>query len=288
MSQEPQPPTREDERSGGRLALQGDEAQLFARYQARLLRATSATVITSSDNVDDACAFAWSQLLACQPRRECVFAWLRQVARREAIRLDGAGRRTVELDFETHPELAGHMRSPAAAHRSAETAQGLLEVRERLAVLPQDQREIAFMRAAGWRYGDIAECLHITEARVNKLLARADTRIRDLDQRDLATRSTRAARLQQLEDDPPPYLLSAIGRPPRPDPKRTGEHLRLEWRRIALAVDDYRATHGIADPYRALGAGPPAVTAGTDRGGGLEQRIASFAEARHRGIDRGL
>ncbi|MCA1700663.1 MAG: hypothetical protein LC790_17880, partial [Actinobacteria bacterium] len=162
--------------------------------------------------------------------------------------------------------------------------QGLLEVRERLAALPADQREIVFMRAAGWRYRDIANCLHITEARVNKLLARADARIRDLDQRDLTTSSTRAARMQQLEDDPPPYLLSAIGRPPRTDPKRGGAHLRLEWRRIALTVDDYRAAHGIADPYRALGAETP-VTASADRGG-LEQRIASFAQARHRGIDR--
>ena len=278
---------RSSDRSGGPPALQGDEAQLFSRYQARLLRATSATVTTSSDNVDDACASAWSQLLACQPHREFIYAWLRQVARREAIRLDAASRRTVELDLDTHPGLAGRMRSPAAAHRSAESAQGLLEVRERLAVLPADQREIVFLRAAGWRYADIAECLDITEARVNKLLVRADARIRDLEERDLAPRSMRAARLQELEDDPPPYLLSAIGRPPRPDFRGGGEHLRLEWRRIALAVDDYRAAHGIADPCRALGAGPPAASRGTD-GVGLEQRIASFAQARRRGVDRAL
>lgn len=292
MTEEASQPSLADDRSGdpsgGRPALHGDEAQLFARYQARLLRATSATVTTSSDNVDDACAFAWSQLLACQPRREFIYAWLRQVARREAIRLDQASGRTVELDLETHPRLAGRMRSPAAAHRSAESAQGLLEVRERLSVLPADQREIVFLRAAGWRYADIAECLNITEARVNKLLVRADARIRDLEERDLAPRSVRAARLQQLEGDPPPYLLSAIGRPPRSDPRRGGEHALLEWRRIALAVDDYRAAHAIADPHRALGAAEAlAATGGGDRGE-LEQRIASFAQARRRGVDRAL
>jgi len=106
-------------------------------------------------------------------------------------------------------------------------------------------------------------------------------------ERDIAPRSMRAARLQELEDDPPPYLLSAIGRPPRPDLRGGGEHLRLEWRRIALAVDDYRAAHGIADPCRALGAGPPAASRGTDRVG-LEHRISSFAQARRRGVDRAL
>ena len=57
MTEEASPPSLEDDRSndrsGGRPALQGDEAQLFARYQPRLLRATSATVATTSDNVDD-------------------------------------------------------------------------------------------------------------------------------------------------------------------------------------------------------------------------------------------
>jgi RNA polymerase sigma factor (sigma-70 family) len=265
---------------GGPAALQGDEALLFDRYQDRLRRVTSATVVTSPDNVDDACAFAWSQLLARQPKREWIFAWLRLVARREALRLDKVGRATSVLDDTENASGLGaaRVRSPATAHRSAESTHALLEVRERLALLPADQREIAFMRAAGWRYGDIAECLGITEARVNKLLVRGDARLRELDRRDIAPRS---------EDDPPPFLLSTIGRPPRADPKRAGEHLRLEWRRLALAVDDLRVAHGISDPRRAFGGEKSEAIPVADRNG-LEQRIASFAHARGRGADRTL
>jgi RNA polymerase sigma factor (sigma-70 family) len=291
MTDQAQQPASSKARAAGpgarRLALQGDEAQLFERHHARLRRVTAATVLTSWENVDDACAFAWSQLLTSQPRRETVFAWLRQVARREAIRLDQGSLRTVHLDIDKAPELAGRARSPVAAHRSAASTQGMLEVQERLAALPQDQREIWFMRAGGWHYRDIADCLGLTEARVSKLLRRADAHVRELDQRDIAPHSARAQRLQQLEDRPPPFLLSAIGRPPRPTVKRAGEQRRLDWRRIALAIDDYRAAHNITDPDRALGTEAPAAGPCADRTG-LEQRIASFMQARSRGVDRAL
>jgi RNA polymerase sigma factor (sigma-70 family) len=267
-------------------ALRGDEAQLFARYNDRLRRVTSITVPTTAANVDDACAFAWSQLIARQPQRRTVFGWLRVVARREAIRLDSIGQRTVELELERQPGLARASEPEHAARRTIDSAQGLLEVRDRLAVLPDDQREVAFMRAAGWRYTDIAECLDLTEARVARLLRRADARLRDLDQRDLAPTSARAARLQQLETDPPPFLLRAIGRPPRPNPKR-GETLRLEWRRIALAVDDHRAAHNITDPYRALGAETPAGRPHADHAR-LMQRITDYRLARGHDLGREL
>ena len=56
----------EPSRSRGRrepALLQGDEAELFARDHARLLRVTAMNVTTSPDNIDEACAYAWSQLL---------------------------------------------------------------------------------------------------------------------------------------------------------------------------------------------------------------------------------
>ena len=268
--------------------MRGDEASLFARYHQRLLRVTALRVRTSADNVDEACAFAWSQLLTHQPRRESVFAWLCQVAGRQAIRLDTASRATLSLDDAHHTaDDAPRGRWLAAGHRSAQTAHRLVEVRDRLAVLPAAEREIAFMRAAGWRYGEIADCLGITKARVNKLLARADARMRELDQRDIAPHSARAARLRALEDDPPPHLLTAIGRPPAAGPARGREQLRLEWRRIALAIDDYRAAHRITDRYHALGGDASDATARTERRA-LEQRILSFSQARHRGAQRTL
>lgn len=269
-----------------RPVLRGDEAQLYARYNDRLLRVTSITVPTTPANVDDACAFAWSQLIARQPQRDTIFGWLRVVARREALRLHTIGTRTVELEVERQPGLPRASEPEHAARRTIDSAQGLLEVRDRLAVLPDDQREVAFMRAAGWRYTDIAECLDLTEARVTKLLRRADARLRDLDQRDLEPSSARGARLKQLEDDPPTFLLRAIGRPPRPNPKR-GETLRLEWRRIALAVDDHRAAHNITDPYRALGSQTPAGRSQAAHAG-LMQRITDYRLARGHDLGREL
>jgi len=271
----------------GSARLQGDEAHLFTLYQERLRRSTAATVFASADNIDEACAYAWSELLIRQPRRETVFAWLRVVARRKAIKLDKADRATTPIDPENGLADSRHASSLATSHRTVEVAQGLLEVRDRLAVLPEEQREIAFMRAAGWRYRDIAECLGITEARVNKLLVRADGRIRQLDERDAAPHSERAARLKQLECDPPPFLLSAIGRPPRAGSGRGREHLRLEWRRIALAVDDYRAAHGISDRYRAFGRSGPGTgsSPATDRHA-LQQRIDRFTQTLGRGAER--
>jgi hypothetical protein len=48
--------------------------------------------------VEDACGFAWLQLVRCKPDRERAFAWLCATAIREEVKLDRRGRRVVELD----------------------------------------------------------------------------------------------------------------------------------------------------------------------------------------------
>lgn len=263
-------------------AAHGDEAELFARYHERLVRVTGLNVTASRDNVEDACAYAWAQLLSYQPRRDTIFAWLRTVARRQAIDLERASRRQLSINANEH--AAAHVPSLHGAHRNADVAHGLVEVRDRLAVLPEDQRQIAFLRAAGWRYREIAQCLNVTEARVNKLLTRADARMRELDARDMAPHSERAARLKALEQDPPTFLIGAIGRPPRSG-SRGGEELRREWRRLALAIDDYRSTYRVTHRCHALGSATDAAV--KDRRD-LEQRIRRFAQARGRSMDRAL
>jgi DNA-directed RNA polymerase specialized sigma24 family protein len=105
MSDRPVPPQRRDEQ------------WLFERYDRRLRRATQLAVNTSPDVVDDACAFAWMTLLTHQPRRETVFAWLRTVARREALRLDGLSRRlSLNDDVITTDGLAAR-RDPSMTRR---------------------------------------------------------------------------------------------------------------------------------------------------------------------------
>src|SRR3954470_14026654 len=80
--------------------LHGDESELFERYHQRLLRLTALEVKTSSENIEEACAYAWAQLLVNEVRRDTAFAWLKQVARREAIRLHQLDRGALPLGHE--------------------------------------------------------------------------------------------------------------------------------------------------------------------------------------------
>ncbi len=66
----------------------GDEAELYAQLATRLTKIVARQVRTSSANIEDACSFAWLQMLRYQPARETVLAWLIRVGTREAIRLD--------------------------------------------------------------------------------------------------------------------------------------------------------------------------------------------------------
>lgn len=59
----------------------GDESELFQRHHQRLLRTVTARIWASQATVEDACAFAWLQLMRCQPERgERLFGWLVTVA----------------------------------------------------------------------------------------------------------------------------------------------------------------------------------------------------------------
>ena len=57
----------------------------------------------------------------------------------------------------------------------------MLELKDRLAVLPEREREAVFLSAAGWRYVDVAERLGISTTRVNQLVSRASLRMREMD-----------------------------------------------------------------------------------------------------------
>ncbi len=191
---------------------QGDEEALFERYELRLRRATAFSVRTSPGIVDDACAFAWTRLLTHQPRRATVFPYLRTVARNEALRLDALARSHVPLGhgLERDDQAGIHaigVPEPPGRRRTAETSQGLLELRERLQSLPPREREAVFLRAAGWRYAEMAERLGMSYTRVNRLLTRADARMREMDIQEYEL-TPRGQRLHQIEQAPPPYILA--------------------------------------------------------------------------------
>jgi DNA-directed RNA polymerase specialized sigma24 family protein len=65
----------------------GDEPELFRRHHGRLLRLVARDTGAPPALAEDACSFAWLQLLRDQPERERIVGWLRVVARHEALRL---------------------------------------------------------------------------------------------------------------------------------------------------------------------------------------------------------
>jgi DNA-directed RNA polymerase specialized sigma24 family protein len=232
--------------------LHGDESELFERYHQRLLRLTAFEIKTSPENIEEACAYAWAQLLVNEVRRDTAFAWLKQVARREAIRLHQLDRGAVPLGHEQGAVDPDRLEVPAG--NPAVTPELWTEALSRLDRLPERDRRAVVMRAFGWKYTEIGEALGMSYTRVNAVLVRADGHLRELDERQAQTPAPRASRLLHLEADPPRWLRDAIGRRPARN-RRRGDNAALirEWRRLALAIDDYRREYDVHDPHRALG-----------------------------------
>ena len=88
-----------------RARLLGDETELFERYAKRLVRVTRSVVDAPHHVIEEACSIAWLQLIRTQPERGAVFAWLRVVASREALRLLGRDRREASLDEVARDEV---------------------------------------------------------------------------------------------------------------------------------------------------------------------------------------
>src|SRR3954463_5374950 len=81
------------------IAARGDEAALFQEHHARLIRAVGRAVQAPTALVEDACGWAWEQLVRTQPDRgPRLFGWLRTVAVHEAFRLSRVQRREGELE----------------------------------------------------------------------------------------------------------------------------------------------------------------------------------------------
>jgi hypothetical protein len=126
---------------------------LYRETHGHLRRIVSAAVNTTATNVDDACAFAWSQLT----RRHLdvtvsagITRWLATTATREAIRLDRLDRRYQPLpDFDLG--RAGEAPSASAALETREAIQELLAsatARWQLRKVPRIGRLIARFTAA--------------------------------------------------------------------------------------------------------------------------------------------
>jgi DNA-directed RNA polymerase specialized sigma24 family protein len=150
----------------------GDEGELFSRFNAPLERAVRARVYGPAATVEDACAFAWEQLLRTQPDRgEGLFGWLVTVATREGWRLVRIERRTALLVLGDTADgdggLSGHIRA--------------VELLEALAALPPVQRRLLVRRAAGYSYRELGALERRGINYVDKHLGRGRRRLRQRD-----------------------------------------------------------------------------------------------------------
>ena len=106
--------------------------------------------------------------------------------------------------------------------------------------------------------------LGISRSRVNHVLATVSLRVNELAERrtlqDRPVASPRAARLRELEDESPTWLLEGIGKAPTRN--RSNGAALLAWRRAALAIDDYRRDYGWSADDDALGPRPADPRAG--------------------------
>lgn len=145
--------------------LRGDEAKLFRDYEVALRCAVRHSVCASEAIVEDACSYAWLQLMRHQPERTSIFAWLRLVAIREGWRLAERQRRDAALD-----EL------PAGAGPQATAIDDTVAAREALATLaalPERQRRYLTLVVLGCTYREIVRRYGTTTTNVDKHLRRA-------------------------------------------------------------------------------------------------------------------
>ncbi len=165
--------------------LQGDEAALYERYQDRLYRSVMSMVSADHAIAEDACSFAWMQLLRRQPNRATVFGWLRQVAIREAWTLRARAKRKtplVDADVDDHP-VAGAANPLEASVDPVEIITAREDTRALGGLLaqvhPRGARYLALL-GAGYSYREIAALDRVTRTAVNRYLNEARAKLYEL------------------------------------------------------------------------------------------------------------
>ncbi len=153
-------------------AAVGDEAGLYRDLQPRLLARLRSTLTAREQTLEDACSLAWVQLIGTQPDRSSVFGWLYVTARHEALRLIAAERRTPTLEPAGDRHLLAFA-APAADRARERAAQAL----EALGALPERQRRLLCLQAAGYSYTEIAALEGVSARVVDRHLRRARARV---------------------------------------------------------------------------------------------------------------
>jgi RNA polymerase sigma factor (sigma-70 family) len=187
--------------------MRGDEADLYRSLSPRVLRLVRAQVRTSTENIEDACHFAWVAFLrrSDDVAREGALTWLTRTAIHETYKLIAREQRAASLDQALEVGF-----DPAADSESSEPVDRAQQ-REQLALvrqLPDRQQRIVLLQAAGLSHGEIARVTGDTERTVQRQLYRARNTLAGLEWAEPAQR--RAARVIR----PPPTRGATV-------PKRT-------------------------------------------------------------------
>lgn len=150
----------------------GDDELLFAEHASRLQAVVSRSVRTSPANVEDACGFAWLQLVRHRPAQSVAFAWLCTTAVREAIKLDRRSARAVGL------EQAADI--PANPSAGPEGRLELILAGEQIMAgrLRKREARVLALSAAGYSRKEMAELTGSSGRAVERHLGRARRRLR--------------------------------------------------------------------------------------------------------------
>ncbi len=220
-------------------------------------------------DIEDACSFAWVQFFRYQPSRDREWrGWLFRTAQREAWRLNAQqyAERPMLHDTDGYEERLEFQAALEELHK-----------------LPEHLRAVVLLNAAVGRHADVAAILGVSRQHVGYLLQQVSVAVQDRAERraelERPVASPRAARLRELQDEPPEWLLNTIGRVP-PLGKSTSGCI-LAWRRAALAIDDYRRVSGWTSAGEGVGPTPtdPPARRAHQR---AERTIAQFHEERQR------
>jgi DNA-directed RNA polymerase specialized sigma24 family protein len=163
-----------DDRAEAIGALHREHARELERRVARRARAGSQTI-------EDACAFAWLQLLTREhvdlaPSSAGALAWLTQTATREASRLEGVRRRDGLVDDVALTRWLDGRRGRGADEIAAQRAR--IELVGSIAVRP---RRFLWRLALGHSYSEIAADERVSVRTTDRQVARAKRTLRMLD-----------------------------------------------------------------------------------------------------------
>jgi RNA polymerase sigma factor (sigma-70 family) len=163
-------------RNPAQAPARSDTAALFSRYDRKLRDRVSAVVNTSQANIEDACMFAWVQLLRHEiDEVDAAYSWLTTVAIREAVKLDRADRRTRPLPVDERGAVIEPIdpRDELAARDMLDHAAAVIQE----AGLTSRQLEMISLQAWGLTYEQICERTGNSRRTVERQILRARAKL---------------------------------------------------------------------------------------------------------------